>query len=445
MELYFVLRSRALSGVTVSAFPGGALISQGSLLVAAVGERLLQRAEWLSGLPEYINWDGGVSVVLAPGKVLDQRFTLPAQSLAFTGAGNTHGVYETYVWTGARFKLGAPPPDARRLKLGAPEAELAARAFADGSLVVARQSSRGVVLHRFGPGSAAAQTNELAWRDTDGLPPQLVGKSASDLYFCVSDRIAHFDGSSWSDVPLPAAAQRWDTAVMANGTLFAIFGVGADARLLRRVPGEDWQRVRLPNDCQPELLAAEGERLWVRASSSESGSALLSNVRVEQPLDVGEDQLPENANDPEGMGITGLDVESVDVPSVSASPAGPGTAACSSLVVYLGAGESEISRAKSALLELGTEQAAQAVLTLGAEPGHVVLESQRYRVGSEWLTRSAARVVASKKTRRALALVPKSYAEGKALLAALKPRLPDQRVRLLCAVPRAMGPDRASR
>ena len=179
----------------------------------------------------------------------------------------------------------------------------------------------------------------------------------------------------------------------------------------------------MPNGVTPDAVYTSGDRLWVTASREDTGARLLlSNVGVARPIELDMEELPV---DPSAIGITGLDVESVDVPSVSAIPAGPGTPACSSLALWLGS--SATAELREALRLIPAAQGLPVLQVMGMVPGKTVPQDPNS---------AFVDVKPSGKTRPAVAILPPSFDRGREIERALSEALPDApRARLLCAVP----------
>jgi len=122
----------------------------------------------------------------------------------------------------------------------------------------------------------------------------------------------------------------------------------------------------------------------------------------------------------------GLDVTSVDVPSVSPIPAGPGTPACSSLVLWLGwPANSKLTATLPTIAEARDLELLQVTSTV---PGKAVPVDR----GSPFVD-----VRPSGKSRPSLALVPSNFTQARAIQRALAAAVPNAAdVRLHCAVPR---------
>jgi hypothetical protein len=164
---------------------------------------------------------------------------------------------------------------------------------------------------------------------------------------------------------------------------------------------------------------ASEKRAWVLANSSGSDIVLLSTQPVRQPMAIEPHQLPLVWSG----GITGLDVTTEDVASVSSDPAGPGTSACTSLVVYLGP---SLTPALRDVLAKHPETASHEVVNArGTAPGSVVVVDMKT---------GETDVKPSGRNAPAIAIVPTSYADGEAIMGAIASNVPG--ARLLCATPR---------
>jgi hypothetical protein len=337
---------------------------------------------------------------------------LPRGAALSGHAGNRHGPGFTRWWTTRGWSPQAPKADPRRKKLPRPKTAFAdeeALALPSGELVVVRYDAE---IESFVFPKNGSPTRSVV-PTTAGLFHTLLGTKADDLYLCESNQgVQHFDGKAWA----PVETDRVPTscALTADGTLWLVVDTYASqpATVLARRGGE-WTEVPLPDGATPTRIAAAANRVWVTAYSEHPpATRAYSSEPVSTPLRFGENELP----GPVWIdGITGLDVTTVDVVSVSAHPAGPGTTACTSLVAWLGPELTpEIERA------IGTPRP-RVVECAGTEPGKVAL-----------IAGSGAHmtVVPSGKKRRAVAVLPKSHAEGLELVK----RVPG--ARLVCATPR---------
>lgn len=411
--------SSVLPNLEVSAFEGGAIVAARSLLLVIEGDVVRQSPGHLRALPEWINWDASVylgPVARGPARSGD----LPDGLALSAHAGNRHGPDFEAWWTNSGWSTRPPRSDPRLSLLPRAQAhtEVTIRAFAPGELVVVRHASE-VESFYFANGAARpvrAVNDTLAV----GARHDLVGTRGSDAFLCESGAgIAHFDGKTWKAIDteafLPASC-----AVTSDGALWVTSDArGSEPARLWKRSDKGFQKVVLPPDFEATRVDAAGDRVWVSGRDVKTQrSVLLSNRGVVTPIRVDEYQLP----GPLWVsGITGLDVTSVDVASVSASPAGPGTAACSSLVVWLGSGSRE-----AVLAKVGGSPP-KVVQVEGTKPGQVALVA-----GSG----AQMGVVPSRQKQRAVAVIAESYDAGKALVERVERSRPGAGARLLCAEPR---------
>lgn len=411
--------SSVLPDLEVSAFEGGAVVASRSLVLLIQGDKVRQEPRHLRALPEWINWDASVylgPVARGPARSGD----LPDGLELSAHAGNRHGPDFEAWWTKSGWSTRAPRSDPRLSSLprAQPYTDVSFRAFASGELLVVRYASE-VESFYFAP-RAARPVRVLNEAVAAGIRHDLVGTKGSDAFLCESGAgIAHFDGKAWEAVDtesfVPASC-----AVTSDGALWVTSDArGSEPARLWKRSEKGFQEVVLPPDFEATRVAAAGARVWVSGRQGKTQrSVLLSNRGVVAPIRVDEYQLP----GPLWVsGITGLDVTSVDVASVSAAPAGPGTSGCSSLVVWLGTGS------RQALLAALGDPPPKLVQVEGTKPGQVALVA-----GSG----AQMDVVPSRQKQRALAVTAESYEAGKALVERVGKALPSAGARLLCAEPR---------
>jgi hypothetical protein len=399
----------------------GAFIASRSLLALVVGAEVRQDPRWLNGLAEYVNWDASFSLQIPPARTAPDA-ELPKRTFLSVIAGNTHGAGGDFVWNGMRWAGGRLKWDPRLEPLfeNGHASALAVELPTSEALLV-KMEADGAYSHAFEARAKRATRARLPFeKDPWDSLVSLTAASLRDAYFCAAEALVHFDGVAWAKVALPEKSVPFSCAMTRDGTLWAIDG----GKVLRRTPTGEWREVELPSGSKVVSVAAAGDRAWV-SSYTEERYELRSTSPVSQAIHVGPDELP-LAWFASGGGITGLDDHVPEVPSVSANPAGPGTSACRSLVLYLGrALTPEIKSAVSALPEARSVSLIEA---RGRKKGRLRLV---YAGG-----RSNALVVASLEPERAFALVPTDYAQGKAILRALTARhLPSLEPKLLCAVP----------
>jgi hypothetical protein len=410
-SLWHEVLSAAYPDVEVAAFDGGAVLAARSFLVVASGDRVRQDPGFLAALPEWINWDASIYVAI-PNPRSPLASGLPRGMELSAHAGNLHGPDFGGWWNGPGWTTRPLPPDPRRQKL--PPAgqfvDETSLSFGSGDLLVVRFDQTVESFHVTAKAAKPLRTTiPIA---SPGYRHALVGNGSRDAYLCeAAGAIYHYDGKAWSQLSTDFAVT--SCAVTSDGTLWAV--TDGDARVVRERAGA-WADVPPPEGAKPVRIIAAGTRAWLVAER-EHGSAVYSSEPVAEPVRVDERDLPGPLY---VDGITGLDVSSVDVASVSAAPAGPGTRACTSLVAWLGPTLTpELRKA------LGPAPP-QLVEVAGVKPGQVV------PAGSG----SQMRVQPSGQKRSAVAALPAGYDEGAGLVAAVNTVLPKQGARLLCAAPR---------
>jgi hypothetical protein len=420
-DLLTLVASSTEADFVVEPLPDGALIGSRSLLATVVGAEVRQDPRWLSGLPEYVNWDAGLYLRVPPSGAAS-RGELPKGAFLSMIAGNTHGAGGDFVWNGARWVGGRMKRDARVEPLfekGHASAE--AVEFSTGEALIVKMEEGGVHSYAFEARQKRATRVRLPFEKNpwDSLA-SLTAASLRDAYFCSRDAMVHFDGVAWTPVPLPEKASLFSCAMTRDGTVWVI----DRGKVVRRTQAGEWGLVELPSGSNVTSLAAAGDRVWV-SSDAEERYELRSTTPVTQPIEVGPDELP-LAWFASGGGITGLDDFVPDAPSVSANPSGPGTSACRSLVLYLG--RTLTPEIRTALAAVPEASSASLVEVRGRAKGRLRMEY----VGG----RSSAVVVPSQKLQTAFALIPADYARGKAVARALSAgHLPSLEPKLLCAVP----------
>jgi hypothetical protein len=403
-------------------FPGGAVLAGRSLLAVVLGDEVRQDPAFLAGLPEYINWDANVSLVLPVLSTPLPAATVPGGTDLLVYAGNRHGPGGSFHWNGRAWAEGGVLTDKRLSRLP-PDQDSAQEALPlpSGHLFVVRAERSGVVAYTFAPGEAAPSKQQLPLKKTDWATAELVAASPEQLYFCTSlGEIAGLRDGAWSAIAPPSGAPS-SCAATQDGSLWMVTGMGRDGELLRRAPAGAWERVPLPTPAQPQKVAAAGDRVWVSARAK-GGFELLSNAPVKTPIEIAKHQMPST---PAPGGITAFDQTSVPVLSVSADPPGPGTSACSSLVVHLGT--KRTPELEAALRNHPETAGAQLVEAEGRAPGQVVLIRP---------DRAQMRHQPSSRKARAVVAIPRSFEEGLRMVVALAPDMPDAPPRLLCAKPR---------
>jgi hypothetical protein len=298
--------------------------------------------------------------------------------------------------------------------------------FATGELFVMRSASGKLAAYRFDPGSTSAASMILPAVETESLyRASLVGNSPAELWFCSREgTILQYRDARWSEVAAPRQGSfASNCAVTADGSLFWVH-VDTRGSLFKRDPDGHWTDARIPERQSADAVYASGDRLWVTAAHEDRSVALLlSNLAVTNPIELAGEQLPADANE---AGIPGLDADVIDVPSVSAIPAGPGTEACTSLVLWLGLTASP--ELLAALRRIPEARDVELLQVVGMAPGKVIYPIQ---------SRPFMDILPSRKPRSAVALVPPSFDQGRAIEQALVAALPNaEKPHLLCAVPR---------
>jgi hypothetical protein len=402
-------------------FPGGAVLTSRSLMAVVLRDEVRQDPAFLAGLPEYINWDAHVSLALPVISKSLSAATIPEGAELLVSAGNRHGPGGTFHWNGRKWAAGGVPQDTRLSRLPRdPDTIQKVLALASGHLFVVRSERSGVMAYTLAPGATAPSKQQLPLKQKDWATAELVGTSPEQIYFCTFlGEIAVLRDGAWAAIAPPSGAPA-SCAATKDGSLWVVTGVGSDGQLHRRAPTGAWERIALPASTQPQRVTAAGDRVWV-AARTKDGFELLSNEPVKTPIGIAEHQMP-SAPDPGG--ITAFNQTSVPVLSVSVDPPGPGTSACSSLVVHLGTSRTpELEAALRKHPEMAGEQFVEAE---GRAPGQVVLTSPN---------RAQMRYQPSSKKARAIAAIPRSFEEGQRMVEALAPDMPDAPPRLLCAKP----------
>lgn len=394
----------------VSAWPGGALIVTHGLIVAVKGNEVLQRASWLTGLPEIVNWDADVSLVLPPGAQVDS--TLPAGTLMAVHAGNRHGPDESRAWHGV-WRTGVPAEDPRKLAVYRDvNRQVLTRMNLPGNraMMIRTTDKGGVESLWFEPGGRPATASAIPVQQSD-YSAWLIGPPESiRLCFPSGEIFAYKDGQWGSDCSARGPIR--GCAATSGGTIWVIDGKGGVAKRT----GDEWEQVPLPPKVEADTIHAGGERLWLTA-----GDQVLSTEPVSRDLRIQESQLPGQVY----FGISGLDATGPELASVSRDPAGPGTAACDSLVLFLGA-----------------KPGAELRSILQADPaasGLHLFEAQGSEGGTLFVPPGAGaqmKLRPSTRSRKALYLVPRSFEEGKRLAEKLRGVPGEPKPALLCAVPR---------
>jgi hypothetical protein len=407
----------ALPELAVAPFDRFVAITSRSLFVIVDGDRVTQEPRFLRGFPEWINWDARVGLGVPAIAKLENG--LPLGTERWAHAGNRHGPDVAHWWTKSGWSTTAPKPDPRLSKLPKPTTlygDSIQRALPTGELVVVRYEAE---IEAFVISASGGATQRTVVPSAAGIRHVVLGDKPDDLYLCeTSQGLLHFDGKQWSSVETERTPS--SCARTTDGVLWLVVDArGSLPDTLISRGGSAWNEVPLPADARPEQVFSSGNRVWVVASKRDGSRFLVySNQPVVEPVSFDEKDLP----GPLWInGITGLDVTSVDVVSVSATPAGPGTSACTSLVVWVGPKLTpELEKA------LGTPRP-RVIETAGIVPGSIAPHPN----GS-----SQMQVVPSGKTRKGVSVLPKNHADGVELVKRVRTALPSLDARLLCAEPR---------
>lgn len=419
---HIVLQSHSLISSRGYAVPGGGLLVGDSLLATVSGDEVRQDPAWLEGVPAYINWDAEAWAVV-PILSTPPGATIPMGTLLVVHAGNRHGPGAELQWTARGWRKGPPPLDARLRGQAPAEGSFSSLLLPTGHLFAVRTSGRRdapTELLSFAPGERTPTIARVPLTDPDRTDVHLAAASPDPLYVCsFLSEILELRAGAWTPLKMDGVTPN-SCAVTSDGTLWVV-AFSAKPKLLRRSAGGAWDAVELPKNVAPDQVSAAGDRVWVSAQTSKpDGFAVLSNVPVKTPLLVSDLAVPGSPYE----GFSGLAVESQEVPSVSAAPAGPGTAACTSLVVYLG---KTLAKGLGAALAKHPEMADLPLVEVaGAGPGKAVLVGGTANMD----------VVPESRRVPAIATIPKSYEHGMAIVTALAADLPAAPPRLLCAVPR---------
>ncbi len=201
--------------------------------------------------------------------------------------------------------------------------------------------------------------------------------------------------------------------------------------LFRRDTAGRWVDGATPERHSVDAVYASGDRLWITCTHQDRNVTLvMSNRAVTNPIELDAERLPV---DPSAIGTPELDEVTIDVPSVSTIPAGPGTPACTSLVLWLG--PAVTAELLAALRTIPEARDLELLQVMGMAPGQIVHPGR----GNPFIA-----VQSSGRPRPAIALVPPSFAQGRIIERALTAALRSAaNVRLLCAVPRVtkkLGP-----
>jgi hypothetical protein len=334
------------------------------------------------------------------------------------------------VWDGRAWTRRSLPDDPRLKPFyGEYEAPVTSLVLDSGELAVLRSAANSIDIVVVPANGGKPETSPPIPVRTDWVRGTFVGTSAADLHLCLGHGAiyARRAPASWAAVEAPAG-EIASCARTAGGELWAVHG-SSPAALSRRTPSE-WERVELPAEDEPVSVAAADDRVWVVAggmSANSKGASLWSTEPVREPVVVTDTDLPGELY----VGISGLDATGPDVPSVSSAPPGPGSSACSSLLVYLGPAP------RPELPSLLARSDATSKLEIFEASGQA---AGKLRVTG---ARSEMSLVPSAARTRVLYAPVTSYAAGKRAVDALRAAGASPTPSLICAIPRAprkLGP-----
>lgn len=444
VSFHLVVHS-AIAECTVSPFDGADVILCGSFLAVVHDEEIRQDPAWLAGASELIAWmPEWLELDLPIAAGAPAELGLPDGALLSMATGNRSGPVSRQRWTGgawAEVAEGSEPRDPRIAALGEMHrGEWLSASLPSGHLFVVRKVQDGPVDGLvFEPGSAEPSRQEVplpASLDSWSALGTLVAASSREAFLCTrGSAIARYRDGLWAEVELPEGRIE-SCAATAHGTLWVTTGSFA---LVALRPDGSWETLDLPGRRRARRVAAAGGRLWVVAMGSTDeggGSFVYSSRPVSRAVEIAYNQTP-FVPEP---GIVGLDDVRFDVPSVGASPPGPGTSACSSPVLYLGRTLTPATRRKLGRTAAGAKL--EVVQVAGTATGTIVWPEDD----------GPASVAPSTRKSLAVAVVPASYDDGQRLIDLLAPN-PDpfeppapprgKQPRLLCAIPRvvkSLGP-----
>jgi hypothetical protein len=435
----------AVAECEVSPMPGGAVILCGSLVAMVRGDELRQDAAWLTGMTEVMAWlPERLRLELPPAVAEGPDYALPDGAVLELSTGNRNGPAITQRWGAGAWTTVADgrARDPRIAALGAMDDwQWLSASLPTGHLFVVRHLSAGPAeAFAFEPGASAPASRQVlplpSSTDAWATLGSLVAASPGEAFLCTRDRsVVRYRDGTWA--PMERVEGTIEScAATADGTLWVTTD---DHDLVKSTPSGSWEPVPHPDGRRVQKVAASGERLWVVSigSTDEGGGTFVySTAPVKRAVEIGYNQTPYV---PSGE-IAGLDAIEIDLPSVGASPPGPGTSACTSLVLFLGR---KLTPALRARLGSTAESAKlEVVQVAGTAAGKMV-----WPEGD-----GSATVVASTRKSLAVAVVPASYDEGQRLADLLAPNpdpyeLPENpgavQPRLLCAIPRvvkSLGP-----
>ena len=102
----------------------------------------------------------------------------------------------------------------------------------------------------------------------------LVAKSASDVYLVSGTKLAHFDGTSWSDIALPPETFA-ESAAMAGGDLLFASNEAVDGSAIYRRHAGAWTKETTPTGLSALALYGGGASVWAVAEDADSNKVLL--------------------------------------------------------------------------------------------------------------------------------------------------------------------------
>ena len=415
---HLVLESSQLPGVRGYAFAEGGFLVGRSFMAVITGDEVRQDPAWLEGLPEFINWDSRVLAEVPQVPPPPTAGTIPNGTLLSVSAGNRHGPSAAFRRTDRGWTKGLDALDPRIKSLKLSEYSMQSLRLSDGHLLVVGSRDDGVYrLYTFAPGATKPSTSVIPDEAGDY---RIVATDAEHPYlYSYLHQVLEWEQGRWQTVG--GIKTTVSCGVEADGSLWAVDLQGA---LMYRAPGErNLERVDLPGGVNAEEVSVAGDRVFVSgATTGPTRYVVLSNVAVKTPLSVGEEHTPT----PPFVGFSGLVIESQEVPNVSDSPPGPGTAACTSLVVYFG---------KALTPEL------KAILRSHPETVNLPLIQASGRAsGRAVIIPGTANedVIPSNRRVPAIAGIPEGFEQGMAMVRAIQSDFPQEaQPRLLCAIPRA--------
>jgi hypothetical protein len=311
-------------------FPGGATIVDRSLLLVVRGETVEQNPAWLAGLPQAVNAEGirlhatRLVAAPAPGQPFPGDFRVGTVKM---GGPTPTGPFE---WRGEKGFAAISATAKAKPIAGVPAAldGTGERAFptAEGGMIVVRTGGNQLTLYRVDGNQKLKSTETFPL--PAGVNELSVVRYSADEILVAGDAGGLFSLKDGSIGPLtgPEALPIARAAAFEDGTIWAITAPlkTAPAALFSRSKDGKWTRQPLGEGQRPTHVWANGTRVWV-ATDAGGKASLWSNEAVKTPLTVEANNLPW-ADPAEPLPVTS------DVPTA------PATAACSKVVVWLGAG-----------------------------------------------------------------------------------------------------------